>query len=216
MRAISVSVGPLASAANNNIATSQTLAAAGALNLNGTLASGGVATLDTPRRILIHSTGNDTSLTWTIVGTNWAGNAISETIAGANNGDAAPVLDYLTVTSITGNKAAAANVYVGTTTIAASPWVRFDEWAMPAAGAQFQVTGTANFTFQASNDDPNSLINSVSPYSMVWDSSISPAVGVTANMTITMPSAPLWGRVLLNSGTGSVKGVFTQYYQTAV
>ena len=50
MQPMIVTVGPLASAVANNICTSQTPTAA--LTLNGSLVTGGVAYLDTPRRIL--------------------------------------------------------------------------------------------------------------------------------------------------------------------
>ena len=78
MRPISVSVGPLVTAANNNIAASQTQTVAGKLILNGTLGTGtsltatGIATLDTPRNIIIHDAGADTGVTWTVTG-NWSG-----------------------------------------------------------------------------------------------------------------------------------------------
>lgn len=212
MRAITTTVGPLAAAAASSIALSQSLSAAGPLILNGTLASGGVATLDKPRRITITSAGNDTGSTWTVVGTNWAGNIITETIAGSNI-LVTSVLDYLTVTSISLSAASASTVTAGTSGTADSPWVRFDEWADAAAALQFTVTGTVNYTFQYTWDDPNDPVNSVAPASMTWDSSISPVVGATASTSAALSVSPLWGRILLNSGTGSVKGVFTQYLQ---
>lgn len=212
MRAITTTVGPLSSASANSIALSQSLSAAGKLTLNGTLATGGVATTDKPRRITITSAGNDTGSTWTVVGTNWMGNPISETIAGSNV-LVTSVLDYATVTSISLNAATASTVTAGTSAVAASPWVRFDEWAMATVGMQFNTTGTVNYTFQSTFDDPNDLINPIVPSAMVWDSSLSPVVAATTTTSATLTAAPLWGRILLNSGSGSVRGVFTQYLQ---
>lgn len=212
MRPVTVTVGPLAAASANNIALSQTLGAAGKLTLNGTLASGGVATLDTARRIGIHSNGNDSSLTWTIVGTNCCGAAITETLTGATTGNTVQsVLDYMTVTSISGNAATASTVTVGTTAVASSAWVRLDNWVEPALAIQCVVSGSATYTFEGSFDDPNDLVNAVAPASMAWDSTISPLVGVTASQMAEMPISPLWARTTLTSGTGSVRSILTQY-----
>ncbi len=219
MRTISVTVGPLVTAANNNIAVSQTQTVAGALILNGTLGTGttlvltGVATLDTPRRIIIHDSGADTGVTWTVIGTNWAGNTITEALTGTSGSNVTSVLDYATVTSIASNVAAAGAVYVGTTTTACSPWVRFDEWAPAPISAQFTVTGTINYTLQTSFDDPNDLVNAVAPASMDWDSTISPVVGASASTSAAFAISPVWARILLNSGSGSVKGAFAQFSQ---
>ena len=46
MRPINVTVGPLAAASANNVCTSQAIAANASFAINGTLASGGVATTE--------------------------------------------------------------------------------------------------------------------------------------------------------------------------
>ena len=66
MQPISVTVGPLDAADDNGIAQSQTTAGAADLTLNGALVSGGVATFDSPRQVIITSGGNDTGVTFTI------------------------------------------------------------------------------------------------------------------------------------------------------
>lgn len=216
MRTISVTVGPIIAANASNIAQTQSIAAAGGkLTLNGTLASGGVATIANPSRITITSAGDDTGKTWTVAGTNWAGNVIGETIAGSNV-LVASVLTYATVTAISLSAASASTVTAGTSAVASSPWVRFDEWAEPNIGAQFTVTGTVNYTLQTSFDDPNDLINTITPAAMNWDSTLSTVVGATASTSAYLAVAPLWARILLNSGSGSVKGNFTQYFQVPI
>ena len=65
MQPISVTVGPLDAADDNGIAQSQTTAGAADLTLNGALVSGGVATFDSPRQVIITSAGNDTGVTFT-------------------------------------------------------------------------------------------------------------------------------------------------------
>jgi hypothetical protein len=92
--------------------------------------------------------------------------------------------------------------------------IRLDEWADPPLGVQVAVIGTANFTVQHSFDEgPDSLINPLPLGSMFWDTSLIPAgaIGGSAGITFSIPTAPLWMRIILNSGTGSVRMVVTQY-----
>jgi hypothetical protein len=95
-----------------------------------------------------------------------------------------------------------------------SPPIRLDEWADPPLGVQVAVTGTANFTVQHSFDEgPDSLVNPIPVNQMFWDTSLIPAGGVAGStgMSFSMATAPLWMRIVLNSGTGSVRMVLTQY-----
>jgi hypothetical protein len=49
---------------------------------------------------------------------------------------------------------------------------------------------------------------------MFWDSSLVPpatAVGASLGTTFSMATAPLWMRIVLSSGAGSVKLVVQQY-----
>ena len=80
MRPISVTVGPLVAPSATNIRSSSGVSGAGALVLNGSLVTGGVAILDTPRRILFTTTADETTKTALLTGTNWSGNPISETV----------------------------------------------------------------------------------------------------------------------------------------
>ena len=213
MRSIPVVVGPLVAASANNIALTQTLAGAQAVNLNGSTATGGIATLDKARRVVITSVGNDSGITFTLTGTDWAGNLVSEVLAGANAGVATSILDYLTITSIVSSAATAAAITVGTNGVAGSPWVRFDEYAFGPSAIQFSVSGTANFTFQHTQDDPNDTAPQVPILrsAVVWDTSMSTVVNAAATTTIQLPTSPRYGRVVLNSGTGSVVMTCTQF-----
>ena len=210
MRPITVTVGPLATASATAIYTAQT-PTAGALTLNGALVSGGVATLDKPRRILITTVADETSRTFTIAGTNWSGQTWGETITGVNNTTVQSVLDYATVTSIVISGNAAGNVSVGTNGVASSPWVRLDHWSSPETGIQVTVTGTVNYTVQQTLQDPNSATNPVTPSLMTWvNSSDVNMVGATATAQSNYSFAPTFARVTLNSGTGSLAAVFAQ------
>lgn len=97
---------------------------------------------------------------------------------------------------------------------AASNMIRLDEWAdAPAGVAVAVVSGSVNFTVQHSFDDPNDLINPVSVGSMFWDTSFCPAgaIGGTAGLSFAIATAPLWMRIVMNSGAGALRMTVTQY-----
>lgn len=204
-------VGPLASASATNIRTASSIGSAGSVTLNGSLVSGGVATLDKPRRVLFTFAADETGHTYTLTGTNWGGNTIGETIAGTTAGTVASVLDYATLTGVTTNSASTGNVSIGTNGVAASPWVQFDRYAISGVAVQLVASGTVNWTLQQTLDDPNSTVHPVQPQNMTWfacaDTS---AVAATGSVQTNYLFPPVWARILLNSGTGSVAGTFIQ------
>ena len=172
-----------------------------------TVGAMGFATLDTARNIIFTSGGNDTGVTITISGTNWAGTPISETVTGASGAAASTVLDYLTVTQVKVSAATATTITVGTNGVAGSQWINLDPWADGKVSGQCVVSGTVNYTVQTTNDDPNSYANPVSPSAVIWDSSFAGIPAGTGSVQFGLAEAPLWMRVLLNSetGTGSVR-----------
>lgn len=118
-----LTVGPITAASANNIATSQTPGAAGNLTLNGTTVSGGVATLDTPRKVLLTYAADEHTKTVTLYGTDRQGRVISESITPPSSaGTSTSILDYATVTRIAVSAAFAGAVTVGTTSSLSSPW----------------------------------------------------------------------------------------------
>ena len=70
-----------------------------------------------------------------------------------------------------------------------------------------------NFTVQHSFDNPNNLINPVPLANMFWDTSLIPAAAINgvAPTSFAVPTAPLWMRVLMNSGTGALRLTIAQY-----
>lgn len=211
MRPVVTSVGPLAAASATNIRTASAIAGAGAVTLNGALVSGGIATLDKARRVIFTSSGNDSGITFTTVGTNNSGNAIGEVVTGSNGGAASTVLDYKTLSSVTASGAAAGTVAIGTNGVAASPWVRLDDWGPQGAAIQCDVNGTVNYTVQQTLDDPNSPTNSVAVADVVWiNSSDSAVVAATTSQQSNYNFAPAYSRVLMNSGTGTVTMTLSQ------
>jgi hypothetical protein len=178
--------------------------------LNGTLVNAsGVAVLDVPRRVLI--TTSDTTHTFTVTGTSASGTIQSE-IVGPITTSGYTKLDYATVTSITVSGGLSAAMTAGTNAIASTPWVRFDEYALPQVTVAVDISGTANVSVQQTLDDPNSNFGTpILPANVTWiSSSDANAVNVTASFVSYFAYAPTFARVLLNSGNGTVTATFTQ------
>lgn len=209
MRPITVTVGPLAASATDAVCLAQT-PNAGPLTLDGSTVVGGVAVLDQPRRILFTFAADESANTFTLTGTDWSGNPITEQVAGTA-GTAVSVLDYATITSITISGNAAGAIEVGTNGVAGSRWVRLDEWALPQTSIQVNVSGTVNYTVQQTLDDPNSFFAPVAPAAVTWiDHADVNVVNANSNEQTNYGYVPVFARVLLNSGSGSVTATFVQ------
>lgn len=209
MRPITVSVGPLAAANATAICGSQT--PSGALTLNGALVTNGVATMDTPRRVAITTTANESAKTFTVIGTDWANSPITEIVTGGNASQVYTNLDFKTVTAISISAAAAGSLTIGTNSIASSPWVRLDDYALPQVAIQCTPTGTVSYTVQQTLQDPNSATNPVAPYLVTWlNTADNSAVNATAALQTSYQYAPAFVKVTLSSGTGSVSTTVTQ------
>lgn len=181
-----------------------------------TIYGNAVATLDTPRRILFTPAGNESANTFTITGTDWNGTVVTEVLTGANATAFYSALDYRTVTQIVPTNTTASTITVGTTTIASSAWVRFDEYSTFPTAIQITVTGTANYTVQQTLQDSNNPFGvwqapGLMPYQLTWINSADPAiVASTVSAQSSYTYAPIYAKVTLNSGTGSVSAVFSQ------
>jgi hypothetical protein len=93
----------------------------------------------------------------------------------------------------------------------ASEWVYFDQWSPGPAGVQVNVAGTVNYTVQVTFDDPNSPTNPVVPASVAWlPCADTDLVGANADKIGSLTPVPVFARVLLNSGNGSLSATFTQ------
>jgi hypothetical protein len=203
----------LPAAVANGISTSQSLSGAGNLTITGSLATGGIATLTslncTGRRVGITSAGNDTSLTWTLTGTDRNGNAQSETFAGANTGlTVTSTLDYATVTKIAGSKATASTVTAGTTSVGSTPWnvVNIREPVFNIGiGVSVAAANTPTVTVEYTFDDPNAAFaGTMEPLSyqppLVWPASQFTSINANTSGNIAFPVFAI--RMTVNSGTG--------------
>ncbi len=206
MRATTLTVGPLTAASANNIALSQTPTSA--FTLSGSTAG----VLDVARRVLFTQAASESGKTYTIIGTGVNGLPQTEVVAAAASATTVQsALDFSTVTSITISSAASGAITVGTNGVASSRWMRMDEFAPTAATIGCTVTGTANYTVQITEQDPNSATNPILPYAVVWQPHPDPnIVAATTSWMSYNANSPLWMKVTLNSGTGSVSTVITQ------
>lgn len=128
----------------------------------------GFATLDTQRRVAITSGGNDSGITFAIYGTNQYGNAIVDTVTGANASTVYSNLDFLTVTNVTHTGSIASTVQIGTigssnpaTTqvLGSTPWFGVNWHAQPfniELSGQVE-SGNATWGWQYTYDDPNAV-----------------------------------------------------------
>lgn len=105
------------------IAAAQGASAAGNLTLNGSLVSGGVATLDMPRNVQVVSTSaNDTTLTSTITGTDAYGITLVETITYTGTTAAQGLKAFKTVTNVAVSASTAGTVSAGPGDVFGSPY----------------------------------------------------------------------------------------------
>ena len=210
MRPITVTVGPLTAADGNGICTSQTGVTTFALN--GALVTSGVAVLDTARRVAITSDSVDNDKYFTITGTSASGNTQTEVLLGPDTATVYTNLDFKTVTSVTVSTAATGNVEVGTNGVASSAWVMFDPYSFPQIALQCDVTGSVNYTVQQSLDDPNSRTDPVLPSAVVWiNNPTAGLVGASTDQQGSYAIGPLFAKVTINSGSGSVRSTFIQF-----
>lgn len=209
-----VFVKSLGAASNNSIATSQNDTGNHALVLNGSAVTGGVATIDAAtstnqaigRRVLISSTGNDSGITWTVVGTNSTGNAITDTFTGAGAGlSVQSNLDFVTVTSITASAAYQNGVFAGTNGVGSSPWLTLNWHATSVMNVGIGlelVSGSVNYTVQHTYDDPNNLLQGLL-FPFAFNHPVINGASASTDGSYTTPIAAT--RVLINSGTGVLR-----------
>ena len=97
----------------DGISTAASVGNNAALTIGGALASGGSVTNASGRQVTILSAGNDSGISFTVVGTDVNGSALSETVTGANDGTATSSGYFKTITSITAVGNPAGNVSAG-------------------------------------------------------------------------------------------------------
>jgi hypothetical protein len=213
MQPISITVGPIAAADANNIAESQTVTGASNVVLDGSTVVDGVAYLDVPRRVLITNVGNDSSVTFTVYGTTFNGVPVSQAVQGTSGSTVATTVDFETVTRIaTSGSTSASGITVGTNDVAGSRWLFLDSWADAQTSIQLNASGTVNYTLQVTMDNPNDPVSPVAIKDVTWlNTNDLDAVSAIGDVFTNFQFTPVFTRILLNSGSGSVTGVFSQF-----
>jgi hypothetical protein len=136
------------------VCASQSNSGAVKLLINGTDATGGVATLDAARQILFTFAGDEHLHTYVVTGTDVNGTSHSETVTGTNGTTATTVGHYTTVTSILASASSTSTIQVGTNGVAVSPVMVVDRFISATnITAAVVVTGTANYSIQVAYAD---------------------------------------------------------------
>lgn len=177
---------------------------AGAITINGTLASGGVATFTTQRQVIITSGGNDSGISFTITGTNDNNVVISETITGANVGAATSTIDFLTVTSITHTGSVAGTLTAGTNGVGCTHPIPLAHYQTPfnvSLALEFPTAGSTA-TVQYTYDDVFSL-SVIQSNGLRWtDMSSLTSKTTDTDGSLTAPVAAV--RMKITTGTAPV------------
>lgn len=207
----------LAASSANNICLSQTPGAAGNLTINGSTASGGVATLDTQRQVLFTFAANETGHTFVVYGQSQSGGALQESVAGTTAGTVATTQNFYKVTRISISAAATGAITVGTNGVGATEWKIVNWHSAPEnVNLSVVVSGTVNYTVQYTYDDPSGTYPSptavttsgyVGPtgvliaFPTAW--SIAGLTNLAANADAISSLSVAAYRLLINSGTGT-------------
>ena len=220
MRSIIVNCGPYTAPSATNIRTASSIGGAGAVTLNGSLVSGGVATLDQPRRVLFTSAGNDSGITFTVTGTDWNNQSASEVLTGANASTVYTIYDFKTVTSVVASGASAGTVSIGTNGIASSRPVNLDLYADSSIYVQTDTGGSTAITYsiQLTGDNPNDSSNPVPYTSVRWiNSGTAALVNATTAQNANQAGIPTMMRVYIsNAGSNTSASVHVNFNQAGM
>lgn len=217
----------LVAASANAICLAQSGVGGTSLLINGATAVAGQAgffgtpptsaVLDTQRRVLITSAGNDSAITWTVQGTNDNGAPINCVVTGGNAVAVATPIDFATVSAVIPSAATASTVQVGTNGTGSTPWVRFNPHLSPSVlELAMEFTGTATASAEYTNDEfmspiPSPVANGApaAAYAPASPNPVALGVGtltaITANADARLDNPMLGWRLTITAGQGSVQ-----------
>lgn len=195
----------LSAAVTNGVCLSQTPAGAGALTINGSLATAGLATLDAgtvnhARQVLFTFAANESARTFIVSGTVLEGGAtVTESVTGTAT-TATTVNYFITVSSITVDAATAGALQVGTNGVGSSKWRVVDRHFAPETTIVCDIeTGTATYGIQFTADDL--FKSTVIPLARDHATIVSQTGAADGNF-----GKPVMGmRTKISTGTGSVR-----------
>lgn len=215
----------------NGVALLQTLAGVGDLTLNGALAvnvtSGypsavhAEAHIGDQQHVTLTSANNLSAVNFTIYGTNYQGQPISEVHAGPNANTVNLVLNYATVTRVAASAAAAA-VSVGILGTGESQPLPLDIYVPNSwTNISLEFTGAANVSVQFTNDNPFNKREEygeqgytpppVETQGLLWfPHPVAGLTGAAANVDGATETPMRAVRLVGNSGAGTVRMTVTQ------
>ena len=224
-------VGATGTFSATSVATAQAVAGAGALTLDGTQVNSGVAyLLGVPfgSRIYLTSSGNDSGITFAIVGTLYTLTgpvAVTETITGANASVVMSSKLYSTIISITASGAAAGTVsagHSGISTVDLQRRIIFTSGGNDT-GITFTITGTdstgnpiTETVTGASGGAASSVLSYLTVTSVLTSGAVATTIKVGTNGVADSPWARLdnWGALaevaIQVNGSGTVNWTVRQ------
>lgn len=200
MRPIQIVTPSFPAAAVDYLATAETLADAGFLTL-------AASTITPPRFVTITSVGDDSGITFEIVGTGPAGEPQTETVTGANAGAATSTKTFSSVTSIYASGATAGDVEAGVAQSGYSAWMPLDIYTPnQVTTISASVSGTVNYSIQYTNEDP--FDNSFEHQAVAHPAAA--FTGASTDQTHFTTTLMRAVRYLINSGDGTIRLTVTQ------
>jgi len=127
----------------DGVCKAQSAAGAGSLTINGALATGGVATLATPRHVSVYAAGDNSGVTFTVTGTDRMGDALTESITGPNATTVKGEKNFATVTTVAVDAATTGNVEVGSADEFETQWVPVDVYQSPPSYSVYRSSGAS-------------------------------------------------------------------------
>ncbi len=102
-------------------------------------------------------------------------------------------------------------IVVTTSGVSRSNLARMDEYAGGTISIACVISGTATYSVQVSNDDPNSATNPVAVGSMTWlPSPDTAAANATTSIFTILAAVPLFISINQTVGTGGVTATIVQ------
>jgi hypothetical protein len=150
MRQNVLQIGPYAATDVDAVSLSQTPAAGGeqALSIDGAFASGGVATMDTPRQVVFTFAADESARRFLVTGTRVDGKQVVEAVAGAA-ATARTVNAFATVNEILIDANSAGAIEVGTATVVSTSWLPLDYIRNPVnVGLVITIGGATDVTVE--------------------------------------------------------------------
>jgi hypothetical protein len=189
----------LQAAVNNAVCLDQTKASAGPLILNGANVVAGVAVFNAAYLVTVTSTGNDSTRTYIITGTNSSGVAMTETVTGPNTTTISTTRYFKTVTDVSvAGGGTVGTIRVGFGTAGVAPPIILDIHGRPDVSLQVVVSGSVTWTVQQTLDSMWDISNPT------WFSHPDPnMVAQTINRQGNYAYVPAAVRLLITSGTGT-------------